>query len=362
MSPKLRNWVLHDYLQVNGGAERLVITLARGLNEFGLGVSGIYPGFSGTGRLDGLHCEVTSSKGFRLPRIPRALITFSKGPEFITYADQVIYSGLYAPLAVHRQIGGKRIYYCHTPPRFAFDRQQEYLHRVSAPIQPLLRLAMSYYRRAYLDSLRCMDTIVVNSNHVRARLLALTGMDSQIVYPPIATEHFNYRSDDGYYLSVARLEQAKRVDRIVQAFLDMPERKLVVTSGGSQLEALKELACGAPNIQFTGWVDDDTLADLIGRATAVIYIPADEDFGMSAVEAMSAGKPVIGVADGGLQETIIDGKTGILLDPDVSPKNIAIAVGQLSSDVARQMRTACERRAKTFSIECFLASFESLLI
>src|SRR5450830_1426619 len=109
MSSKLRNWVLHDYLQVNGGAERLVITLARGLNEFGLGVSGIYPGFSGTGRLDGLHCEVTSVKGFRLPRIPRALLAFSQGPEFITHADQVIYSGLYAPLAAARQIGGKRI-------------------------------------------------------------------------------------------------------------------------------------------------------------------------------------------------------------------------------------------------------------
>jgi glycosyltransferase involved in cell wall biosynthesis len=361
MSSKLRHWVLHDYLQVNGGAERLVITLTRGLNGFGLGVSGIYPDFSGTGSVDGLHCEVTSLKGFRLPRIPRALLAFSLGTKFIALADRVIYSGFYAPLAAKRQIGGKRIYYCHTLPRFAFDRQDEYVNRAAWPLRFFLRLAIDYYRRVYLYSLRSMDVIVVNSDHVRERVLALTKLESQVVYPPIATDKFKYISDSGYYLSVARLEPAKRVDRVIEAFLQMPERNLVVASGGSQIKALQALAHGAPNIRFTDWIDDDELSDLMGRATAVIYIPADEDFGMSAVEAMSAGKPVIGVAAGGLTETIIDGETGVLLDPDASPNEIATAVRHLSSDVALQMRAACERRAEKFSNERFLASFESLL-
>lgn len=359
MKKRQRNWVLHDYLQVNGGAERLVITLARGLTGFRLGVSGIYSGFSGTGRA--VNCEVISGATALLPRIPRALLAFGDSPKFIRQADQVIFSGLYAPLAAVKQPTGKQIYYCHTPPRFAFDLRQEYLQRASSCMRPVLKLAIGHYRQAYLDSLRYMDKIIVNSNHVRTRLLELTGMESQVIYPPIATRSFQYRGDDGYYLSVARLEPAKRVERIVQAFIGLPERTLVVASGGSQLKKLMTLANGATNIRFTGWVNDETLVELIGRATAVIYIPADEDFGMSAVEAMAAGKPVIGVAAGGLPESIIDGATGILLDADPSPGDVAAAVRQLNSGAVNLMRAACERRAATFSEDRFLTSFRSLL-
>ena len=355
------NWVLHDYLQVNGGAEHLVITLARGLREFGLGVSGVYEGFSSTGEMGDLHCEVTGGMALCLPRVARALYAFSKGPSFVASAQCIIYSGIYAPLAVGHQRTGKKIYYCHTPPRFAFDRMDEYLNRVPGLLRGSYQAVVALYRQKYLEALHCMDQVIVNSSHVRERLLTLTGIDSKIIYPPISTDLFKNRGDAGYFLSVARLEPAKRVDRIVRAFLEMPEKNLMVASGGSQYDELKTLARGSPNIQFTGWVTDHEMHDLVGRARAVIYVPADEDFGMSAVEAMAAGKPVIGVAEGGLQETILHAQTGLLLAADPSAHDIAAAVQTISPQVAQRMQSCCEMRATEFSTDRFLSSFQALI-
>jgi len=360
--PKLKNWVLHDYLQVNGGAERLVINLTRGLQGFGLGVSGIYQDFANSGELQGIHCQITAGFLMRyIPRIPRALIVFSLNQSLIRHADCVIYSGIYAPLAVNHQLKGKRIYYCHTPPRFAFDLEDKYLIRVLPPFRPLVRIIISNYRKRYLIALKRMDLIITNSIHVQKRLYSQTGLIAKVIYPPISTKPFIHRGEGDYYLSVGRLEKPKRVDQIIRAFLNLPDLKLVVASGGSEFKRLKLLAKGAANIHFTNWINDNELADLVGRAIAVIYIPTDEDFGMSAVEAMAAGRPVIGVAEGGLLETIINGQTGILLTPNPSPEVIASAVQQLTKEVAIEMHESCKHRAGQFSTEQFLLSFKSIV-
>ncbi|MBN2702197.1 MAG: glycosyltransferase, partial [Methylothermaceae bacterium] len=121
------------------------------------------------------------------------------------------------------------------------------------------------------------------------------------------------------------------------------------------------LAEGASNIQFVGWVDDEGLRCLIGRAVATIYLPRDEDFGMSPVESMAAGKPVIGVAEGGVLETVVDGKTGILLPPDPSPEAVCQAVKRLGPVRARTMREACEIRARRFDRQVFLDRMRRLV-
>lgn len=353
--------VLYDFLQVNGGAERLVISLASGLPGFTLGVSGIYPDFSSSGDLQGLLPHTPGRLASWLPRIPRALLCFSRAWLLPKSPACVIYSGIYAPLAVTRQRQGQRIYYCHTPPRFAFDRQSEYLARVPAVLRVPLRWAIGRYRAAYLRALQRMDVVVVNSAHVRERLLAQTGVRAMVIYPPIDTGVFRYIEQQDYYLSVGRLEPNKRIERIVQAFLGMPEKQLVVASGGSQLSALQGLAAGAANIRFVGWQQELDLARLIGNALAIIYVPMDEDFGMSAVEAMAAGKPVIGVDEGGLRESIVPGQTGILLPADPAPEAIARAVKQLTPAVAASMREACEARAMNFTRARFLSAFAEII-
>ncbi len=350
-----RNWVVHDYLQVNGGAERLVITLARGLPDFGLAVSSVYPDFSGTGDLDGVQLRTLGhGPAGLLPRVPRALLAFGRRPGVAAAHDTVIYSGLYAPLAVHGQASGARLYYCHTPPRFAFEEEESYLRRVPALARPALRLAIARYRRAWLEAVAAMDVVMTNSEHVRQRLRRHPGVDARVIYPPVDLERFRFLGQQGYYLSVARLEPNKRVERIVRAFLGMPDQELVVASGGSELERLRALAGGAPNIRFLGWVDDARLAELVGGAVAVLYVPRDEDFGISAVEAMAAGKPVIGVREGGLAESVVDGETGVLLEADPTADAIAAAVARMTPEAAAAMRPACGARARRFSRDAFL--------
>src|SRR5690606_17754944 len=146
----------------------------------------------------------------------------------------------------------------------------------------------------------------------------------------------------------------KRVRTIIEAFLTMPDRQLVVASGGDQDVELRALARGATNIRFTGWIDDKELKVLIGGAIATIYIPVQEDFGMSPVESMAAGKPVIGVAEGGLLETIVHDETGLLLQPNPGVPDVVEAVRVLSEQRALEMRAACEARAELFTRDRFL--------
>ena len=134
-----------------------------------------------------------------------------------------------------------------------------------------------------------------------------------------------------YFLSTARLEPLKRVDLIVNAFKNMPDKKLFVTSGGSQLKSLQELADGAKNITFTGWASDAELRRLVGNCIATIYIPKDEDFGISPVQSLAAGKPVIGVNEGGVAETVREPADGVLISTPPSPEKVLKAVSAIES-------------------------------
>ena len=98
------------------------------------------------------------------------------------------------------------------------------------------------------------------------------------------------------------------MDLIVKAFKKMPDKRLVVVSGGADMPGIKQIAEESPNIEVLGWISEARLCDLMGRCIATIYIPRDEDFGISPVESMAAGKPVIGVQEGGLLETVGGGE------------------------------------------------------
>ena len=356
-----RNWVLHDYMQVNGGAERLVSTIAQAYPGFSLGVSGIYPDFSES--VD--FCEMDLRLLCRLPqwfpRIPKALLTFGRRLPCIENANVVIYSGVYTPLAVRSQKQGRRIYYCHTPPRFAFDRMNEYLKKVPTPMRSVVAVAIDAYRQAYTSAVAEMDVILTNSDHVRKRMENLLKVVSQVVYPPVNIDAFKWKAQGDYYLSLGRLEPNKRVDLVVKAFMRMPDKKLIVASGGSQFESLRKLANGYSNITLIGWKRDEDMANLIANALACVYIPFDEDFGMSAVESMAAGKPVIGVAEGGMLETVLDGQTGVLLPPNPEIEHIEVAVREMTARSALLMRYRCEHRARSFTESQFLEHLGSFV-
>ena len=212
-----------------------------------------------------------------------------------------------------------------------------------------------------------MDVVITNSKNVQERLRQYVGIeDAVVIHPPVEVNRYEWLGQENYFLSTARLEPYKRVDMIVQAFMQMPDRKLVVASGGSELSRLRKVAEDHANIRFTGWCSDRELRELLGRCTASIYLPMDEDFGISPIESMAAGKPVITVNEGGTRETVVHGETGLLLSPSVldNPGSacaaISTAVEQISSQWA-DMRTACEHRATLYDVSVFDGKIRNLV-
>lgn len=287
--------------------------------------------------------------------------TFAQKTLFIKHYTTVIYSGFYTPLASCQHPQGRNVLYCHTPPRFLYDQRDFYLKRLPWALRPLLHSFIQYLQPRYEQAVAQMDTIIANSENVRRRIQRYLRRDAVVIQPPCETARFIWQGQGDYYLSTARLDPLKRVETIIQAFLTMPDKRLIVTSGGPEMSRLRRLAHYAPHIQFTGWTDDTTLATLVGHAIATLYVPTDEDFGMSPLESMAAGKPVIGVAEGGLLETILPEQTGILLKPTFTSADLCEAVHTLTPAQALVMRAACEQQAYRFRTEIFLQKMCTLL-
>jgi len=285
---------------------------------------------------------------------------FRNKTSFLNNYRQAIYSGFYSPLAMINHQRGSNVYYCHTPPRFIYDQRDFYSSRLPFLQRPLLGWFIGYLKPLYEAAIASMDIIIANSENVRARIHTYLGKDALVVYPPCDTDSFIWRGQADYYLSTARLDVLKRVDLIIEAFIRMPDKKLIVTSEGNDYARLKKLAGKRENILFTGLVTEEKLRDLTGNAIATIYIPRDEDFGMSPVESMAAGKPVIGVREGGLMETVVHGETGMLLSPEINREEIIDAVSALTPARALHMRSACEERAQLFSQDLFLDKMRDL--
>ena len=199
-----------------------------------------------------------------------------------------------------------------------------------------------------------MDVILADSKNVQNRIQKFLGLESTVLYPPCDVDKFNWMGQEGYYLSTARLTSYKRVDIIIQAFIKLPQKRLVIASTGPDEKRLKQLAEGFDNIQFTGDINDNELKNLIGNSIATIYIPKDEDFGISPVESMAAGKPVIGSGEGGLLETEIHGETGWLSSPNISVEELVQMLDAANPKLARSMRFSCEKQATGFRTELFI--------
>lgn len=360
--------VLYDFLHCLGGAEKVTLTLMEAFPaaELCIGYRNadafpLDPPGSG-GPLDPKRLrDLRIAPRFRGARTLLGGLAFRTRTRFLRRYDWAIFSGSVAVEGVYQRLAGRNIYYCHTLPRFAYDLRSYYRDRTPAVVRPALHLASAITRWRYPRALARMDRIVANSETVRVRLARFLGVEAQVIHPPCDVAGFQWLGQDGYYLSMARLEPYKRVDLIIKAFLGLPERRLVIASTGSDEQRLRALAGDAPNIAFVGRLDDASLRDLTGRCIATLYLARDEDFGMAPVESMAAGKPVIGVAEGGLLETVVHGHTGLLIDATPSPAQVCGAIAWLSPERARQMRAACEERARLFSVEQFVTAMRAVV-
>lgn len=304
-----------------------------------------------TGKIIPVSSEIFT-KWFRHIKLKWSFIYSTK---FIGEYDTVIFSGDCISAVRNCRENTKKIYYCHTPPRYIYDLHELYLKKVPIYLRPFFKVFCRLFKYLYEKDLSQMDLIVTNSQNTRRRIKQFTWYDAKVLYPPVDTTRFISMWQKPYFLSFARLADAKRVDRIVEAFQSIPDEQLIVIYGKNdpQKDKIFSLAQWYSNITLTTLENNDMLYDYIGNCRATIYIPIDEDFGMSPVESMSAWKPVLWVDDGWLKETIIHKKTGFLIPKQAQKQDIIDAVAYLSAENCLSMKKDCEKRAKEFGLKSF---------
>lgn len=352
--------VVHDHFSMPGGGERTALALRAALD------ADLWTGFvcrRPARRL--LHADLarlrTLSICLPVPLVRTLLLSVLMARVPLHRYDLAVLSGNSAPCALLGSRPGRSLVYCHSPPRYLFDQRELFRRRVPRPLRPLADRLLDEFERRYRTALARCDIFVANSITVRNRLQRYLGYDATVVHPPVDASAFRWLDRGDYFVSTARVAPLKRVEAIVRAFLRLPQRRLVVLSGGSDMQRLRRLAAGADNIRFTGWVPEAMLRDVIGRCRATLYVPVDEDFGLSPLESMAAGKPVIGVREGGLCETVVHDETGVLVEPDFDLDALRDAVQGMTVERANDMRRACEERARHFSPQRFRQRLEDVL-
>jgi glycosyltransferase involved in cell wall biosynthesis len=358
----MKTIILHDYFRFMEGGGRLSLILAQYLKaDLGYGFKIKNHPFFDVHRIKGKEFDLGVFGYLTGWRNIGLIQAFKNRTGFLKQYNTAVYSGFYAPMAVSNHSEGKNIYYCHTPPRFIYDQREFYLSRYPVWVHPVINSMVAFYQPQYEMAAKKMDCVVTNSNNVKKRIKKYLDLNATVVYPPCETEKFKWIGQEGYYLSAARLDPLKRVDVIVEAFKKMPDKRLVVISGGPEAKLISKNARKFRNIEFLGNVSDKLYHRLLGECIATIYIPKDEDFGMTPIESMAAGKPVIGVRAGGLVESIEHNETGILIPPTPVKEDVIEAVEQLDKRNAKIMMSSCQKRAKQFDVNIFISKISEIL-
>lgn len=239
--------------------------------------------------------------------------------------------------------------YVHSPMRYAWDLQHQYLREAKLERGPL-----GAYTRWLLHRLRAWDTgsatrpdiVLANSRYIAGRIAKVWGRAARVVHPPVDTAGFTPGdAPREHFLVASRLVPYKRVELVVEAFARLPQHRLVVVGDGPQDAGVRAAGAGAPNIEFRGRVAHAELVALTRTARAAVFA-AEEDFGIATVEAQAAGTPVIAFGRGGARD-IVQPDTGLLFDAQTADAIVA-AVEDFSSAPERFTADACRRNALRF--------------
>ena len=253
------------------------------------------------------------------------------------------------------------ISYCHTPMRYVWDLYHLYLKQmnlVRGIKGNIVRLIFHYVRMwDYLASQR-VDHFVANSHYIAGRIKKHYGKDADVIYPPVNVERFKpSENKEDFFLTVSHLVPYKRIDLIVNAFNKMRE-KLVVVGDGPDMRKIKALA--GPTVEVVGRLSDPEVADLMARAKAFVYA-AEEDFGIVPVEAQACGTPVIAFGKGGVAESVIHNKTGLLF-PEQSVSSLISAVQRFLRHQDEFHPSEIRENAMRFSEQRFSKEFAQLVL
>jgi glycosyltransferase involved in cell wall biosynthesis len=353
LSSRISIGLVHDYLLVMRGGERTFAAMADCWPEASI-YTLLYDEAGTDGRFHDRSVRTSylqrlgiRQKGFRrlLPLFPRAA---SHLP--VQDHDLVVSSSSAFAHGVRPRPGAAHICYCHSPFRYAWHERDRALEEAPRLARPLLRGVLSRVRSWDVEASQRVTHYVANSQITRERIQRVWGRDAEIVHPPVEVDRFEIGTPEDFFLVVMELVRHKRVELALDA-ARRAGKTIKVVGTGPDLERLQALH--GDHAEFLGRVDDAGLTDLYSRAQALI-LPNVEEFGIAAVEAQAAGRPVVAVNAGGARETVVDGTTGLLVPvDDVDSMAEALA----STDFTRFVPERIRQHAYGFSVEAFKHRF-----
>jgi glycosyltransferase involved in cell wall biosynthesis len=256
--------------------------------------------------------------------------------------------------------------YVHSPIRYAWDLQHQYLAEaglVKGLKSAIARLILHYMRLWDTRTANGVDAFVANSRFVGRRIAKAYGREATVVYPPVDIERFALRAQkENFYLTASRMVPYKKIPLIVQAFAGMPDKRLVVIGEGPEFDKVK--AAATPNVEVLGYKSTPELIDHMQRARAFVFA-AEEDFGITPVEAQACGTPVIAYGKGGSLETVRGqpgdpGRTGTFFR-EQSVEAIQAAVREFEAAAEAFSPRACRAHAVSFAPERFQAQLRGVV-
>jgi len=353
--------LVHDYLTQYGGAERVLEALHERYPDATiltaiLDRDALPESFRRMRIVDGGLSRVPVAGRHHRAFVPVYPAVFRRLGRAVAEADVVIADS--SAWAHHIGVRPHQalVCYCHSPARFLYG-DADYLKPAGLPsaanavVRPLFAGLRAQDRRAALR----VDRFLANSENVARRIASIYDRESRVAYPPVDITRFARFDRPGlaeeWFLVVSRLVPHKRVDLAITACERAGVPLRVVGDGRSRRE-LEALA--GSRTTFLGWLDDAVLADHLSRCRALIF-PAAEDFGMTAVEAQAAGRPVIAFGKGGALESVIENETGLFFR-EQTIESLAAAIAAFSE--RDWDRSACQANAQRFGIEPFLRAID----
>jgi len=311
--------LIHDFLLYHGGAESTLSAMSEVFSEA--------PIFTLLKKADFVEDNFKGKKihesflqkapkfflkryHFLFPLMPTAIETFN-----LRDFDVVVSSSSAFAKGVVVKPKTKHFCYMHAPMRYVWDWNHEYLEeqKMKGRSKFFTRLFLNYLRMWDRASAERVDYFIANSKYTATRIKKYYRKDSQVIYPPVDVEKFTpQREHLDYFLTVGRLSPYKRTKLIVETFVKL-KLPLIVVGDGKEYDELQKLAKDNKNIKILGWVDEKKLIKLYENSKAFICA-SEDDFNITAVEAMAAGKPVVALRRGGTAETILENKTGVFFD------------------------------------------------
>ena len=354
--------IFHNFLDNIGGAEIVDLILARELNAdiyttnidgekiVKMGFADVLPRIKSIGRIS-INAPLRQEMAYWKFR---ALNLGKKYDFYIIAGDWAMSAG------IHNR---PHLWYVYSPTREIWDLYKYTRNNTVPPVlRPIFDIWVFLRRKINRKDSKKIEKIAAISENVRNRVKKYLGRDSGVIYPPTETSKYYFKKSGDYWLSINRLITHKRVDIQLKAFAKMPDKKLIIIGsyekGARQFEKYAGYCQNIKpkNVEIKSWASDKELLELYANCRGFITTSFEEDYGMTPVEAMASGKPVIAPNEGGYKETIINGKTGILID-DINEDKLAEAVKEIEKNLKKnpnRYKNACIKQAKKFDTKVFI--------